>query len=366
LIPIAEPVIDDEEIQAVVEVLKSRSLREGEKCHQFEKAFAKMVGSKYATAVSSGTAALHTAYTNVIKPGDEVLVPTFTFFATASMVVWAGGIPVFCDIDPQTYCIDLNNAEKRINSKTRAIVPVHLFGNACDIDGILTLAKKYDLRVIWDAAQAHLTKYKGRDVGSYGDAVCYSFYATKNMTTGEGGMITSDDKDFINRCVLFKHQGQSEKYIHSIIGTNYRMTDIEAAIGLAQLNKIEKYTRKRRNNAKILNDNLIDLKYIIVPFVESYVEHSYHQYTILISSGKCINRDKIIEKLKKEEIGAAVHYPMPLHKQPAFMKMIGDISLPVSEKIAETCLSLPVHPFISDLGLKQIIQSIRELDNTFR
>lgn len=366
MIPIAKTVLGEEEMKAVVEVMKSGNVREGKKCHQFEQAFAEKVGAKYATTMSSGTAALHTSYSNLIKPGDEVLVPTFTFFATASMVVWAGGIPVFCDIDPQTYCIDLNNAEKRINSKTRAIAPVHLFGNACDIDGILTLAEKYDLRVIWDAAQAHLTKYKGRDVGSYGDAVCYSFYATKNLTTGEGGMITSDDKDFINRCVLFKHQGQSEKYIHSIIGTNYRMTDIQAAIGLAQLNKIDEYTRKRRKNAKILNYNLTDLEYITIPFVESCVEHSYHQYTILLSSGKCINRDKIIEKLKKEEIDAAVHYPMPLHKQRAFMKMIGDISLPVSEKIAKNCLSLPVHPFISDLELEHIIQGIRELNNTFR
>lgn len=358
MIPIAGPIIGEEEIQAVVEVLKSGSLREGEKCRQFEQGFAKMVGAKYATTVSSGTAALHIAYTNLIQPGDEVLVPAFTFFATASMVVWAGGVPVFCDIDPKTFCIDLDDAEKRITSKTRAIAPVHLFGNACDVDGVLALAKKYDLRIIWDAAQAHLTQYKGRDIGSYGDAVCYSYYATKNMTTGEGGMITSNDKNFIDRCVLLKHQGQERKYYHTVMGTNYRMTDIQAAIGLQQLRKIKRYTKKRRENAARLNGGLKGLEGIVIPYIPPGVIHSYHQYTILLPDHK--DRTKVINKLKEHGIGCGINYPVPLHLQPVFEGYVRGVALPCSEGIAKRCLSLPVHPALTSDGIQIIIDTMKE------
>lgn len=359
MIKIAELNLGYEEINAVVEVLKSGKLREGEKCKEFEIAFADMIGAKYATTMSNGTTALHTAYMNLFEPDSEVLVPSFTFFATASMIVWAKGFPVFCDIDPKTFCIDLNDVEKKISSKTSAIAPVHLFGNSCDIDGILYLAEKYNLKVIWDAAQAHLTKFKGRDVGSYDDAACYSFYATKNMTTGEGGMITSNNKRFIERCILFKHQGQKRKYYHTTMGTNYRMNDIQAAIGLQQLKQIKDNTIKRRENAQRLDEGLRDIDGIITPYVPPEVQHCYHQYTILLNEK--IDRKSFIQELVTREINCVVNYPMPLHLQPVFEKYVKNERIPNAEKIAERCLSLPIQPYLGDNEMQIIIEAIKEI-----
>lgn len=359
IIQMAKPEIGKEEINAVLNVLMSGNLREGQICKQFEENFAELVGAKYATTVSNGTAALHTAYINLIRPGDEVLVPAFTFFATASMVVWAGGVPIFCDIDPKTFCLDLNDTERKITSKTRAIAPVHLFGNACDIDGIIALSQKHGLKIIWDAAQAHLTRYNDRDVGSYGDAVCYSFYATKNMTTGEGGMITSNDKSFIERCILLKHQGQVRKYHHTMMGGNYRMTDIQGAIGLGQLEKIERFTDKRRENAAKLDRGLEAVDGIQTPYIPPEVRCSYHQYTILLP-GK-VNRSEFIDALKEREIGSSVNYPGPLHQQPVFEKYARNDRLANAESISRRCLSLPVHPGLSDDEIQRIIDGVKEI-----
>lgn len=359
MIHMAEIKLTEQEIQAVINVLRSGALRQGKECKAFEKEFADKVGAKHATAMSSGTAALHTAYTNLIQSGAEVLVPAFTFFATASMVVWAGCIPVFCDIDARTFCIDLNDAEKKITSKTRAIVPVHLFGNACDIDGVLFLEKKYNLKIIWDAAQAHLTKYKERDVGSFGDAVCYSFYATKNMTTGEGGMIVSDNKEFIDRCVLLKQQGQERKYYHTVMGTNYRMTDIQAAIGLQQLRKIERYTQKRRENAARLNEGLKDIDGIITPYEPPEVEHSFHQYTILLP--KEMDRMRFVQALKEHDIDCSVNYPMSLQQQPALKEYVRNKSMPNAEDISRRCISLPVHPGLTSNEIHNIVDAVKEI-----
>ncbi len=361
MIPIAQTSLGDEEIEAVVEVLKSGKLREGEKCHEFEKAFAEMVGAKCATTAANGTAALHMAYANLIRPGDEVLVPAFTFFATASMVRWAGGVPVFCDIDSRSYCLDAKDAEQRITARTKAIAAVHLFGNACEIDDIVYLARKHELKIIWDAAQVHLTQYKGKDVGAFGDAVCYSFYATKNMTTGEGGMVVSHDKQLIDRCVQYKHHGQTGKYRHSMLGTNYRMTDMEAAIGLVQLKKIKEYTRKRRENAAFLDQRLGALRSVVVPFAQAHVEHSYHQYTILFEGQGKMARDEMVQRLRARGIDIGVHYPIPLHLQPVFLQGNREI-LPVSEAIAGQCLSLPVHPFLSQRDLEKIVAEIEQID----
>jgi perosamine synthetase len=358
MIQMAQVEIGDSEIQAVTEVLKSGRLREGEKCKEFEQAFTELITAKYATTFSSGTTALHAAYLNLIQPGDEVLVPAFTFFATASMIVYAGGVPVFCDINEKTFCIDIEDAKDRITPKTSAIAPVHLFGNACDIDAVNALAEAYNLKIIWDAAQAHLTKYNEKDVGSFGNAVCYSFYATKNMTTGEGGMVTSNDENFINRCILLKHQGQSKKYHHTVMGTNYRMTDMQAAIGLEQVKKIENLTAKRRRNASLLNEGLKDLPGVTVPFIEPLVQHSYHQYTILLPGEA--ERNGLQQDLQENGIQSAINYPIPLHLQPAFHKYSKNIKLPVAEKNARYCLSLPVHPALADSDIEKILDCIRQ------
>ncbi len=358
-ISIANVELSDDEIQAVVEVLKSGRLRQGEKTREFEEKFAEKVGSKYAIAVSSGTAALHIAYLLLLEEGDEVLVPSFSHISTASMICFAKCKPIFCDLDSRTFTLDLESARKRLTDRTRAAVPVHLFGNACDMDGVISFARGHDLKIIWDAAQAHGTKYKGRDVGGFDDLVCYSFYPTKNMTTGEGGMITTNDSDLYERCKLLRSHGQTKKYYHPTLGLNYRMTDIEAAIGIEQLKKLDEFVRKRRQNAEYLTRGLSEIEGILPPSVEENVEHSYHQYTILLDLDKLgCTRDEFVEVLGEEGIGAGVHYPRPLHKQPVFENMLGDVSLPVSEDISRRILSLPVYPGLSEQDLEKIVRGV--------
>jgi len=359
IIPVSKVALGKEEIQAALEVLKSGNLRQGKKTEEFEKAFAEKVGAKYGVAVSSGTAALHLAYQSLINPGDEVLVPSFTHISTASMVCFAGGKPVFCDIDSKTFTIDLEGINRKITPRTKAIAPVHLFGNACYVDEIIDLAKENDLRIIWDAAQAHGTRYKGKDVGSFDDLVCYSFYPTKNMITGEGGMITTNNFVLYERLKLLRSHGQAKKYFHTGLGFNYRMTDVEAAIGIEQLKKLSDFVRKRRLNAEYLTRNISGIEGIITPFVEDYVEHSFHQYTILVDASKLhCTRDEFITALKEEGIGTGVHYPRPLHKQPVFENFSSDSSLPVSEDISDRIFSLPVYPGLDEMELNLIIQGI--------
>jgi|Deesub1362A_J573_1020465.scaffolds.fasta_scaffold02373_6 perosamine synthetase len=361
-IPIAKVSLSDAEINAVIEVLKSGSLRQGKKTEEFESAFAEKVGAQYAIAVSSGTAALHIAYLAVLNPGDEVLVPTFSHISTASMVHFAGCKPVFCDIDPRTFTLDLEDAKKKVTNRTAAIAPVHLFGNACDIDGIIAFAREHGLKIIWDAAQAHGTKYGGKDVGCFDDLVCYSFYPTKNMITGEGGMITTNDAELAEKCRLLRSHGQTQKYYHPSLGFNYRMTDIEAAIGLEQLKKLDYFVQKRRENAAYLTERLLKIEAIIPPYVSERVEHSYHQYTILLDLDKLsCTRDEFTEALKAKGIGTGVHYPRPLHKQPAFEALFGSISLPVSEDISKRILSLPVHPALNKEDLDSIAQAVENV-----
>ena len=362
LIPIAKVVLSEAEINAAVEVLKSGRLRQGEKTEQFEKAFAEKVGAKHAIAVSSGAAALHVAYAATLRPGDEVLVPSFSHISTGSMVHFTGGKPIFCDIDPRTFCIDLEDATRRLTPKTKAIAPVHLFGNACDIDGIIAFAKKHNLKIIWDAAQAHGTRYKGQDVGSFDDLVCYSFYPTKNMITGEGGMITTNDSALAEKCDLLHNHGQTGKYYHPVLGFNYRMTEVEAAIGGEQLKKLDGFVRRRRENAAYLTEKLSALKGIITPYVPQGVDHSYHQYSILLD-GQALHcaRDEFAKALEQEGIGTGVHYPRPLHKQPAFEALLGKTSLPVSEDVSQHILSLPVHPLLQSGDLKTIIGGLSKV-----
>jgi perosamine synthetase len=358
-IPIANIELGDEEIQAALDVLKTGNLRQGKRTEEFETEFARQTGAKYALATSSGTAALHLAYLSVLEPGDDVLVPSFTFIATASMVVFSNCKPIFCDVDPRTFTIDVENAKKRLTKKTKAIAPVHLFGNSCYIDEIIHFASQNGLKIIWDAAQAHSTKYKGRDVGSFDDLVCYSFYPTKNMITGEGGMITTNSENIYEKLRLLRSHGQSKKYLHTSLGLNYRMTDVEAAIGLEQLKKLDRFVNKRRESAQILTEGLSKINGIVTPFVEDFVRHSYHQYTILLDTSKIrFSRDEFISALKEEGIGTGVHYPRPLHKQPLFDDIAGDLSLPISEDISKTILSLPVYPSLDEKDMNSIIQAI--------
>jgi len=361
IVPIAKVELGEEEINAVVEVLKSGRLIQGEKVEEFEKLFAQKVGAKYAVAVSSGTAALHIAYLALIKPGDEVLVPAFTHISTASMICFARGKPIFCDIDSKTFTIDLDEVKRKITIRTKAIAPVHLFGNACEIDEILKMAREYGLKIIWDAAQAHGTKYKGKDIGCFDDVVCYSFYPTKNMITGEGGMLTTNNPELYEKFKLLRSHGQESKYYHTMLGLNYRMTEVEAAVGIEQLKKLDNMIDKRRQNAEFLNKELSQLEGITIPFVKEYVKHSYHQYSILLD--KKINRNKFIEALGERGIGIGIHYPTPLHKQPVFNS---SEKLPVCEDLSQKILSLPVHPGVHLEQLGYLTEIIKEIIQKFR
>lgn len=361
-IPIADVELAQDEIDAAVEVLKSGYLRQGPKTKKFEENFANKVGADHAIAVSSGSAALHLAYLSLLEEGDEVLVPSFSHISTASMVSFSNGKPIFCDLDSRTFTLDLDSAKEGITKKTEAIAPVHLFGNACDIDMIKEFARENNLKIIWDAAQAHGTEYKGRDVGNYDDLVCYSFYPTKNMTTGEGGMITTNNPQLDEKIRLLREHGQTDKYYHPSLGLNYRMTDVEAAIGLKQLEKLDDFVETRRKNANYLTKELSSIGGIIPPLVRKEVKHSYHQYTIMLDLEKLnCTRNEFVDYLDEEKIGAAVHYPRPIHKQPIFREMFGDITLPTVENISDRILSLPVHPQLEDRDLEEVVKGVESV-----
>jgi perosamine synthetase len=361
-IPIAQVQFDEGEIDAALAVLRSGQIRQGKICREFEERFAAAVGAQHAVAVSSGTAALHLAWLAAIEPGDEVLVPAFTFIATASSVVLAGGRPVFCDVSPENGMLDIADARCRLTDRTRGIAPVHLYGNACDVDGIQKLAAEHELCIVWDAAQAHGTRVDGRDVGSFDDLVCYSFYPTKNMTTAEGGMITTNDANVASKLRLLRSHGQAEKYYHTHIGLNYRLTDVQAAIGLVQLDRLPHWLERRQSNASTLNSLLDGIPGIKPPTVEAGVEHSYHQYTIQVNpSNGGITRDELQAELQDLGIQTAVHYPRSLHQQPVFAAEYGDISLPASEQLSTSVLSLPIHPAINDNDLRWIARGLETI-----
>ena len=360
LIPIAAPVFSEEEIEEVVKVLRSGQVRQGTKVEEFEQNFCQEVGCKYAYAVSSGTAALHTAYLSVLNQGDEVIVPNLTFIATASTVVFASGRPVFADIDKETFTIDPEDVERKITPKTKAIAPVHLFGNAADMKALGEIASHYGLLLISDAAQAHKTMLDGKDIGTFDDLNCYSFYPTKNMTTGEGGMVMTNNRELWERGELIRSHGQSSKYYHTILGLNYRMTEIAAVIGIKQLEKLEKNIEERRKNAEFLTRELEEIEGIQAPIIRNGVRHSFHQYSILLdlSRFKC-SRDEFVEALNIENIGCAVHYPIPLTKQPVFQDSTNHC--PVSEDVATRIFSLPVHPALNQDDLEKIMAGMKKV-----
>lgn len=360
-IGIAEITLTEQEIEAAVKVLRSGALRQGKECAAFEEEFAKKVGAQYAITNASGTAALHLAYLAFLKPGDEVLVPSFTFFATASMVTMTGGKPIFCDIDPNTFLIDLNAAEQKITPQTTAIAPVHLFGNPCDIDSVKDFAKKHNLVIVWDAAQAHGAQYKGQDVGSFDDFVCYSFYPSKNMFVGEGGMICTNNADYEYKLRYLRTHGETAKYCHTMVGYNYRMTDVEAAIGRKQLKRLDEMLTVRRRNAMMLNEGLEKISGIRPQKLTSNSEHAWHQYCVVVEADTFgCNRDSLAQRLKEEGIATGVHYPRGLHQQPIFEELYDTCKLPNTEYVAENILALPVHHGLCEDDVHFIVETVNE------
>ena len=356
MIPIAKPLIGEEEQRAVYEVLGSGMIASGPKVIEFEKQFAEFVGTKHAIATTSGTTALHLAFLALgIKDGDEVIIPAFTFIATANSVLFSNAKPVLCDVNPQTFNIDIEKIEGLITDKTKAILPVHLYGQPADMKPILEIAERHGLKVIGDAAQAHGAKYDQKMVGSLCDVECFSFYPTKNMTTGEGGIITTNNDELAETANSIRNHGREKTkwgYEHGRVGYNYRTTDVAAAIGLEQLKKLPGFNEKRRENARFLNENLQGVE---TPFVLPNVEHVYHQYTI-----KCDNRDEVIEKLKQNEIGFGIYYPKPLHKYP-HLEQFGHADLQNSEMLVNKVISLPVHPAVSHHDLEKISEVFQQL-----
>lgn len=362
-VPIAKPIIGEEEIENVVEVLKSGMIAQGPKVLEFEEKFANWIGAKYGIATNSGTSALHVALLACgIGEGDEVITTPFTFIASGNAIVYTGATPVFADIDLDTYTIDSDSIEDLITDKTKAILPVQLYGQAADMDKIREIAEKHDLKIIEDAAQAHGAEYNGEKVGTLGDMACFSFYPTKNMTTSEGGMITTNDEELAKKAQMFRAHGASERYHHDEIGYNFRMTDIAAAIGLAQLNVIDEFNNKRISNANYLNEQLKDVEGIVTPKSPDNYKHVYHQYTILVEKG---NRDDWVEFLTNKGIGTGIHYPIPLYNQPIYKKLGIEGDCPLAEKAADNVISLPVHPSLTKEDLDLVVDAVKEASAKF-
>lgn len=362
-VPIAKPIIGEEEIENVVEVLKSGMIAQGPKVMEFEEKFANWIGAKYGIATNSGTSALHVSLLACgIGEGDEVITTPFTFIASGNAIVYTGATPVFADIDLDTYTIDPDKIEDLITDKTKAILPVQLYGQAADMDKIREIAEKHDLKIIEDAAQAHGAEYNGEKVGTLGDMACFSFYPTKNMTTSEGGMITTNDEELAKKAQMFRAHGASERYHHDEIGYNFRMTDIAAAIGLAQLNVIDEFNNKRISNANYLNEQLKDVEGIVTPKSPDNYKHVYHQYTIRVEKG---NRDDWVEFLTNKGIGTGIHYPIPLYNQPIYKKLGIEGDCPLAEKAADNVISLPVHPSLTKEDLDLVVDAVKEASAKF-
>lgn len=361
MIPMADIRLTENEIDAAVNVLRSGALRQGVECDSFEREFAEYVGANYAVTCASGSAALQLPYLALIEPGDEVLVPSFTFIATGSMVSAVGGKPVFCDVDPHTFLIDLEDAETRITGRTKAIGPVHLFGNPCDVDAVEAFARRHNLKIVWDAAQAHGAKYAGRDVGSFGDFVTYSFYPSKNMFVGEGGMTCTNDGEMDHQMRFMRSHGQTGKYLHTMHGLNLRMTDVEAAIGREQLKRLPDIVEARTRNAELLNDGLADIPGIRTQAITDKGHSAWHQYCMVVDEEQFgIGRDTLIEKMRESGVSTGVHYPRGLHQQPIFVEAHGATQLPVTEQLANNIIALPVHQGLSKADVEQIVEAVRK------
>ena len=356
MIPIARPLIGEDEQNAVLEVMASGMVAQGPRVKEFESRFAEMCGAEHGIATTSGTSALHVALlAHEIGPGDEVLTSPFSFIASANCALFVGAKPVFIDIEPDYFTIDPEKIREKITPRTRAIEPVHLYGQACDMQAIVEIAEEYDLVIIEDACQAHGAKFNGQSVGSFGTA-CFSFYPTKNITTGEGGMITTNDANIAEKARLVRDHGSPVRYQHESLGYNLRMNDMQAAIGLTQLPKLDQWNKKRQENAAYLTQELSKVEGVVPPAIRENAVHVFHQYTIRIP-----DRDDAVEKLREKGVGVGVHYPTPIHQQPYYQKLGYSDSLPQSEAASREVLSLPVHPSLSQDDLDQIVEAVASL-----
>jgi len=357
-IPIAKPLLGREELEAIKEVLESGVLTQGEKVRRFEKEFANYIGVKHAVAVSNGTAALDTALKALkIGPGDEVVTPAFSFVASSNCILYQGAKPVFTDINARTFNIDPSEVSNKITAKTKAIICAHLFGQPADMKELKETAEEHKIALVEDAAQAHGAEYRGQKVGGIGAIGCFSFYATKNMTTGEGGMITTNDSELARRARLIRDHGQTEKYRHVILGYNYRMPEVCAAIGLVQLRKLDGFNRRRRENARLLTKGIQKISGLVPPHVNEGVKHVFYQFVVRVEDDFPIGRDNLARNLEKVRVGVAVHYPTPIYKQPLYRELgYEKTTCPTAEDACKRVLSLPVHPSVTKEDIAYTIE----------
>lgn len=362
-INISKPIIKKQECDAVLEILKSGKIVQGIKVAKLEYKFKKLCGTKYAIATNNGTSALHTALHSIgLKSGDEVITTPFTFVATTNSILMAGAKPVFVDTDEKTYNLDPKKIQKVITNKTRAILVVNLYGQPANYDEINLIAKKNNLIVVEDAAQSINAEYNDKKSGNLADIACFSLYATKNIMCGEGGMITTNNKEYFEKAHLFRQHGQdlNKKYEYSGLGYNYRMMDLQAAIALVQLKRIDSITNKRQKNAQIYDKYLSNIPGLIIPYTVSNVKHVFHQYTIRLTQDFKGSRVQFIDYLNKKSIGTAIYYPTLLHLVPHIAKFgYKEGDFPISELIAKQVVSIPVHPLLTRNDLHYIIESIR-------
>jgi len=350
LIPPAQPIIGADEREAVDRVMRSGMLAQGPEVAAFEKEFSPFVDGRHCVAVNSGTSALHMAFLAVgVGPGDEVIVPSFSFAATANSVSLTGATPVFADIEENYFNIDPSHVESLITPRTKAIMPVHLYGHPASMSALQAICDKHKILLLEDAAQAHAATFNGIPVGAFGLAGSFSFYPTKNMTSGEGGMVTTPSEEVARNVRLLRNQGMERRYENEAVGFNTRMTDIHAAIGRVQLTKLTGWTKQRQDNAVFLSANI---KGVVVPPVAPEATHVYHQYTIRVVDH---DRDRFAEELTKLGVGSGVYYPTPIHRLPSFGLTL---DLATTERVAKQCLSLPVHPSLSQADLDKIVESV--------
>ncbi|RJU02943.1 DegT/DnrJ/EryC1/StrS family aminotransferase [Arthrobacter frigidicola] len=353
-IPAAKPIVGDEERAAVDAVLLSGMLAQGAEVAAFEKEFSEvLLDGRAAVAVNSGTAGLHLGLLAAgIGPGDEVIVPSFTFAATANSVALTGATPVFADIELDHYCLDIDHVASLITEKTKGIMPVHLYGHPADIQAYRTLADRHGIALFEDAAQAHGASLGGRQVGTFGDFAMFSLYPTKNMTSGEGGMVSTGNPEIERRLRLLRNQGMERQYENELVGFNARMTNLHAAIGRVQLTKVGGWTAQRQANAAFLSANI---EGVATPTVAEGAVHVYHQYTVRVEG----DRDGFAAALKDEyNIGSGVYYPIPNHRLPSFQRTE---DLPNTETAAREVLSLPVHPSLDSEDLDRIVTAVNAL-----
>jgi dTDP-4-amino-4,6-dideoxygalactose transaminase len=369
MIPINRPIFNQEEKDEVQKVLDSgivtNRLGEGPMNKAFQDELAEFIGVKRVLTVSSGTAALHSALLAAgVKNGDEVIVPPFTFVATANVALLAGGKPVFADIEPKTYTLDPSKFKKAITKKTKAVIPVHLYGHPADMDPIMEVAEEKGVHVIEDCAQSIGAEYKGKKTGSIGHMGCYSFYASKNITTGEGGAVTTNDDELAEKVWMIRRHGEKEEYQCQMLGHNYRMPEIEAAIGRVQLRKLPSFMEARTKNAKALTEGLSDLTAIELPIIREWAKHAWYLYTTRVRKQKSpVQRNDLMKQLSEHGITAAAYYESPIHLSPYYAKIFkykkGDF--PESEEAADEVMSIPCHPAVTDEDMAKILETLSTL-----